>query len=67
MLLEGGRFLSGTIYLRSHVTLRIEAGAKLLGSTNLGDPAEQPSVLGCWLDFSIHHFCSELRKPSSQT
>ena len=31
VLLEGGRFLSGTIYLRSHVTLRIEAGATLAG------------------------------------
>src|SRR5437867_8115365 len=29
-----------------------------------GSPsAEQPSVLGSWLDFSIHHFRSELRKP----
>ena len=26
-------------------------------------PAKQSSVLGSWLDFSIHHFRSELRKP----
>jgi polygalacturonase len=33
--LAGGRYLSGTIRLRSHVTLRIEGGATLLGSTNI--------------------------------
>ncbi|MBU4459252.1 MAG: glycoside hydrolase, partial [Verrucomicrobia bacterium] len=33
--LAGGRFLSGTIRLRSHVTLHIEGGATLLGSTNI--------------------------------
>ena len=35
VVLAGGKFLSGTIYLRSHVTLRVEAGATLLGSTNI--------------------------------
>ncbi|MEK7707244.1 MAG: glycosyl hydrolase family 28 protein [Verrucomicrobiota bacterium] len=45
VLLEGGRFLSGTIYLRSHVTLRIEAGATLLGSTNVSDyPHNIPAI-----------------------
>jgi polygalacturonase len=45
VLLEGGRFLSGTIYLRSHVTLRVEAGATLLGSTNVNDyPHNIPSI-----------------------
>lgn len=34
---HGGRFLSGTIYLDSNVTLHIEAGAVLLGSPNLKD------------------------------
>ena len=44
-LLEGGRFLSGTLYLRSHVTLRIEAGATLLGSTNIADyPHNIPAI-----------------------
>ncbi|OQW97261.1 MAG: hypothetical protein BWK77_02190 [Verrucomicrobia bacterium A1] len=33
--LAGGRYLSGTIRLRSHVTLHIEGGATLLGSTNI--------------------------------
>jgi hypothetical protein len=33
-----------------------------------GSPsAKQSSVLGSWLDFSIHHFHSELRKPCFQT
>ena len=45
VLLEGGTFLSGTIYLRSHVTLRIEAGATLLGSTNIADyPHNIPAI-----------------------
>jgi len=35
--LSGGRFLSGTIYLKSNVALCIEAGAVLLGSKNLKD------------------------------
>ncbi len=33
--LAGGRFLSGTLYLRSHVFIEIDAGATLLGSTNI--------------------------------
>ena len=34
VLLANATFLSGTITLRSHITLRIEAGATLLGSRN---------------------------------
>src|ERR1019366_4632232 len=30
-------------------------------------PVKQPSVLGCWLDFSIHHFRSELQRLGLQT
>jgi hypothetical protein len=45
VLLKGGRFLSGTLYLRSHVPLRIEAGATLLGSTNIADyPHNIPAI-----------------------
>ena len=37
VLLAHGTFLSGTIRLRSHITLRIEAGATLLGSRDDAD------------------------------
>ncbi len=32
-----GRFLSGTIYMRNNISLNLESGATLLGSTNVGD------------------------------
>ncbi|HEY5910880.1 MAG TPA: glycoside hydrolase family 28 protein [Verrucomicrobiae bacterium] len=35
--LPPGRYLSGTIFLRSHVTVELDAGATLLGSTKLED------------------------------
>lgn len=35
--LKGGKFRSGTLYLKSNVTLQIESGAVLFGSTNIGD------------------------------
>ena len=42
--LRGGTFLSGTIRLRSRVTLFIDAGAVLLGSTDLDDyPSKVPA------------------------
>lgn len=43
VLLPPGRYLSGTVHLRSHVTLFLEAGATLLGTTNLAQ-YEQPAV-----------------------
>lgn len=40
-----GRYLSGTLHLKSGVTLDLEAGAVLLGSTNLADyPAAVPAM-----------------------
>jgi polygalacturonase len=43
--LAGGKFLSGTIYLRSHVTLEVAAGATLLGSTNIAHyPVNVPAI-----------------------
>ncbi len=33
----GGEFLTGTIYLKDHVTLQVAANAKVLGSMNLTD------------------------------
>lgn len=38
--LENGDYVSGTITLKSHVCLRIQAGARLLGSTDLSDYPE---------------------------
>lgn len=35
VVLPPGRYLSGTVQLRSHVTLVLEAGARLVGTTNL--------------------------------
>jgi len=42
---SAGRYLTGTIVLRSHVTLNLDAGATLLGSE---DPADYPSTPGVW-------------------
>ncbi|MBI2497378.1 MAG: glycoside hydrolase family 28 protein [Opitutae bacterium] len=38
-----GRYLTGTIYLKSDITLHLEAGAVLLGSTDLRDYPENPA------------------------
>lgn len=35
VVLPPGRYLSGTVHLRSHITLVLEAGARLVGTTNL--------------------------------
>lgn len=40
VVLEHGIYLSGTIFMKSNVTLRIEAGATLLGSPNISDYKE---------------------------
>lgn len=40
-----GRYLSGTLFLKSHITLHLEGGATLLGSTKLEDyPSAVPAV-----------------------
>ncbi len=48
--LAGGTFVSGTIHLKSHVTLYIETGAVLRGSNSLEDfpslPSRYPSYTG---------------------
>src|SRR5262249_22509233 len=43
VLLPPGRYRSGTIHLRSHVALFLDAGAMLIGATNL-DEYVQPAV-----------------------
>lgn len=35
--ISGGSYVTGTIYLKSHVTLQVAAGAELLGSTDIKD------------------------------
>jgi uncharacterized protein YjbI with pentapeptide repeats len=43
--LPPGRFVSGTVRLKSGVTLRLDAGCTLLGSINLGDyPPTSPAL-----------------------
>lgn len=37
VVFAGGYFVTGTIFLKSNVMLRIEGGAQLLGSTSIGD------------------------------
>jgi polygalacturonase len=41
-LLSSGRFLSGTVLLKDHVTLRIARGATLVGSPDIGDYIAYP-------------------------
>ena len=42
-MLPPGRYLSGTLHLRSHISVWLEAGAVLIGTTNLERYA-QPTV-----------------------
>ncbi|MCX6910288.1 MAG: glycoside hydrolase family 28 protein [Verrucomicrobia bacterium] len=51
--LAGGQFLSGTIHLRSHVTLRIEAGATLLGSTNIAHYPHNIPAIRSYTDYYV--------------
>jgi len=37
VLVAGGRYLTGTLYIKSHVCLRVESGAVILGSTHIAD------------------------------
>src|ERR1019366_8848449 len=55
----GSRFFLGTL-LDGRLT---PSDHKSTGSPSV----KQPSVLGCWLDFSIHHFRSELQRLGLQT
>ena len=48
-----GTFVSGTLYLKSGVTLHLESGATLLGSTNPFDYIKDPSVRWTAFIFAI--------------
>src|ERR1700741_949980 len=45
--LPPGRYLTGTVELKSHVTLELDAGATILGSEN---PADYPATKSVWGD-----------------
>ncbi|MBQ9311258.1 MAG: glycoside hydrolase [Bacteroidales bacterium] len=53
VILSGGDFVSGTIYLKSGVTLHIEKGARLLGSLNPWDYVRDPDAKWTAFVFSI--------------
>src|SRR5512137_3119374 len=59
LLLAARAFPGGTL---------LDGRSTRLNQRSTGSPsAKQPSVLGSWLDFSIHHFRSELQRLSLQT
>ncbi|MGC4072080.1 MAG: glycoside hydrolase family 28 protein [Nibricoccus sp.] len=45
-----GRYLTGTVQLKSHVTLHVEGGATILGSK---DPADYPDTKSVWGDDTL--------------
>ena len=49
LILSGGDFLSGTLYLKSGVDLHISAGSRLLGSLNPWDYVVDPTIR--WASF----------------
>ena len=53
LLLKGGDFVSGTIYLKSDVTIHIEEGSRLLGSLNPWDYVRDPDAKWTSFIFSI--------------
>lgn len=53
LVLNGGDFVSGTIYLKSDVTLHIEEGSRLLGSLNPWDYVRDPDAQWTAFVFSI--------------
>ena len=61
VVFPAGMYLTGTIYLRSNVTLQLEAGATVLGSTELADYPENappcPSGRLEWGRFAL--ICAE--------
>ena len=53
LILKGGDFVSGSIYLKNDVTLHIEKGARLLGSLNPWDYVKDPDAKWTSLVFSV--------------
>jgi len=61
-----GTYVSGTLYLKSHVTLKIDRGAILQGSKNLSDYQLQPANSYCRITGSRYVFlyCSGMHNIS---
>ena len=53
LILKGGDFVTGTIYIKSGVTLHIEEGSRLLGSLNPWDYVRDPDAKWTSMIFSI--------------
>jgi len=68
--LHNGTFLSGTISLKSNVTLYVEAGATLLGSANVDDypiiPSKYPSYTGVLVTNKMLIYAEDARAISIQ-
>ena len=68
--LPNGTFLSGTLYLKSNVTLYVEAGATLLGSANVNDypiiPSKYPSYTGELVTNKMLIYAEDARRISIQ-
>ncbi|MEA2062681.1 MAG: glycoside hydrolase family 28 protein [Gemmatimonadota bacterium] len=50
-----GRFLSGTIFMKNHITLHLESGATLLGSTDIKDFPETIPEFRSYTDNYVRH------------
>jgi polygalacturonase len=50
VVFPAGRYLSGTICLRSHITLELQAGSVLLGSTRVADYPVHFTNYPAWSD-----------------
>jgi polygalacturonase len=55
VLFPPGRYLTGSLLLRSHVDLHLGAGATLLGSTKLADYEEHVPALRSYNDLFLKH------------
>ena len=53
LILRGGDFVTGTIYIKNDVTLHIEEGSRLLGSLNPWDYVRDPDAKWTSMVFSI--------------
>lgn len=55
VFLPPGTYLSGSLFMKSNVTLNISAGATLLGSTNIEDYQELVPEIRSWTDRWLKH------------